>query len=467
MRWYCGQAGHSKRRAPALCPTLRIYNISQLDQVVNKDKFGNAHTPGLPYAHGKLLTSTQDDITKLRTSWLLMRQRIAERGRDAVFNLTGLERSFRFQSDDLDLLDDELAPALQMEQLQALALDHLGGTCGEHDIAVMNRQTGALLASTLVLAHPGDTVVGVSPSYSHPCVSRAVARAGAQFIDVVGSDELEQALARSQKVSLVILTRLAVSYEILSIDEIRRIVNLAKQAGASVLVDDAGGARVGPAIFAQPRALELDVDVAATGLDKYGTVGPRLGLLGGRAELVDRIRVCAIELGLEARPMLYPAVVQSLAQYRPERVRELVATTKNVAHELKTILGDRLSETPVIAKLRGEDILELAMARAHITKPPIVPYEATAALAMLLLRDHGILTVHFAGLPPGTSALLIKFLPPETIARFGGPKKFAQAIDISLNNLAHMIGDAGQLRQLLLGTPAPVVRAEMAIDSGV
>jgi L-seryl-tRNA(Ser) seleniumtransferase len=78
---------------------------------------------------------------------------------------------------------------------------------------------------------------------------------------------------------------------------------------------------------------------------------------------------------------------------------------------------------------------------------------------MLLLRDYGILTVHFAGLPPGTSALLIKFLPPETVARFGGPQKFAQAIDSSLHNLAHIIDDTDQLRQLILGTPLPVTRA--------
>ena len=56
----------------------------------------------------------------------------------------------------------------------------------------------------------------------------------------------------------------------------------------------------------QPRTLELGVDVGATGLDKYGVSGPRLGLLGGRRDLVDAIRARAIELGLEARPLLSP-----------------------------------------------------------------------------------------------------------------------------------------------------------------
>ncbi|MEE8212493.1 MAG: hypothetical protein V3T85_11280, partial [Acidiferrobacterales bacterium] len=232
------------------------------------------------------------------------------------------------------------------------------------------------------------------------------------------------------------------------------IVALARRAKAKVLVDDAGGARVGPAVFGQPRALELGVDVVATGLDKYGTVGPRLGLLAGTRDIVQQIRVRAIEMGLEARPMLYPAVVRSLEQYDPARVRELVATTKDIVQELRSLLGDqRVAQTPVIGQLRGEDILDMAMERAQLSRPPIVPYEATAALAMLLLRDYGILTVHFAGLPPGTSALLIKFLPPETVEHFGGARKLAQAFNDALSTLSQMIDKPGELRELLLDEP--------------
>lgn len=426
---------------------------------MSKDQFGNEHAPDLPYARGKLITSTQDDIVKLRVAWDMIQRRVAEKGRDAVFNLSGLERSFHCEPEDLALLDDELAPALYGDRLTELGLQHLGGVPERHGIMLMNRQTAAVLAATLVMVKPGDTVIGVSPSYSHPCITRAAARAGASFIDTVGLDGFEKALAKADNVSLIVLTRLAVSYEILRADEIERIVALAKAANAKVLVDDAGGARVGPAVFDQPRALEFGVDVAATGLDKYGTVGPRLGLLGGNNALVDQIRVCAVELGLEARPMLYPAVVRSLEQYKPARVRELVATTKEVSCGLKALLGKRVHETPVIAQLRGEDILELAMERANLTTPTVVPYEATAALAMLLLRDHGILTVHFAGLPPGTSALLIKFLPPETVSRFGGAGKLAQAFDNVFDSLALIIDKPDELRQLLLGAPAPVTLA--------
>jgi L-seryl-tRNA(Ser) seleniumtransferase len=223
-----------------------------------------------------------------------------------------------------------------------------------------------------------------------------------------------------------------------------------RRLGVRLFVDDAGGARVGPAIFGQPKTLELGADAGATGLDKYGTTGPRLGLLAGRADLVGRIRARGIELGLEARPMLYPAVVRSLERYSPERVRDLVAATNELGDALEARLP-WVARTPVAVKLEGEDVLAEAARRAgvQVTQCHLVPYEATAALAMLLLRDHGILTVHFAALPPGTSALLLKFVPPELLARFGGAERFADAVDEALGELATLVTDEEALRRLL------------------
>lgn len=415
------------------------------------DRFGNPHAPGLPYARGSILASTQDDLRKLQHARTIIERIVRDRGQDAVFNFTGLERSFPLEPGDLAFTDDEIAPALFGERLRVAGLAHLGGVAGTHDVALFNRLTAATVATHLTLVNPGDVVVGVSPSYSHPTVVRAAAHAGARFVDTRGAAELAAALAREPRVALVALTRLAVTYDILPAGELSTIVTLAHDKGAMVYVDDAGGARVGPAVFAQPRTLELGVDVGATGLDKYGTVGPRLGLLGGRKDLVARIRARAIELGLEARPMLYPAAVRSLEQYDPARVRTLVESTRQVAKALRSVLGDRLYETPVTAQLRGEDALDVALEQAGLTTTSVVPCEATAALAMLLLEDHGIVTVHFAGLPPGTSSLLFKFMPPETVARFGGPDAFARAVAASVGKLGSVVADPVRLRDLLLG----------------
>jgi L-seryl-tRNA(Ser) seleniumtransferase len=378
------------------------------------------------YVAGEILADTEDHLAKLRAAWRI----IAER---EIFDFTGLERGLVLP-EDVGVLDDEVAPALYGERLTALALDHLGGDAERHDVFVANRTTAGLVAAMQVLVRPGARVVGISPSYTHPAAVRAVRLAGGDFEEGGPADSAD----------LLLLTRLAVTYDAIAADEIERAVG----SGVPVFVDDAGGARVGPALLGQSKMLELGVVAGVTGLDKYGTTGPRLGLLGGGRELVQRIRARAVELGLEARPMLYPAVVHSLEQYRPERVRELVATTNRIGEALAARLGDWVERTPVAVRLQGEDILGEAMRRAGAASV-LAPIEATAALAMLLLRNHGILTVHFAALPPGTSALLLKFVQPETLERFGGAEAFAAAVDASLDELAGLLDSPAELYELL------------------
>jgi L-seryl-tRNA(Ser) seleniumtransferase len=380
----------------------------------------------MAYAAGEILADTEDHLAKLRVAWRI----IAER---EVFDFTGLERGLVLPK-DVGVLDDEIAPAVYGDRLSELALDHLGGDADTHDVFVANRTTAALVAAMQVLVRSGDRVVGVSPSYTHPAAVRAVRLAGGDFEE---GGALEGA-------ALVLLTRLAVTYEALALDEIEGAV----ASGVPVFVDDAGGARVGPAVLGQPKMLELNVVAGVTGLDKYGTTGPRLGLLGGKRKLVQRIRARAVELGLEARPMLYPAVVHSLERYRPERVRELVATTNLLGDALSARVGDWIERTPVAVRLQGEDVLADAMRRGAV-ESSLAPIEATAALAMLLLRDHGILTVHFAALPPGTSALLLKFVQPETLERFGGAEAFVAAVDAALDELASLLASPAELRALL------------------
>ncbi|GAA3567373.1 hypothetical protein GCM10022419_055180 [Nonomuraea rosea] len=432
---------------------------------------------GLPYAAGAFLTDTEAHLRKLAEAWRHIRHRQAAGAE--LHNVSGLERGLPLPDPASGLLDDEWSGALHGERVRELGLAHLGGTADRHDIMVTNRLTAALFAAMQVTVRPGDTVIGVSPAYSHPAIVRAVRDAGGHFVDTVGVAGFEAALRAHPGASVVTLTRLAVTYDILGADDLRHVVDLAHAHGAVVVVDDAGGARVGPAVAGQPRTLELGADLGATGLDKYGVIGPRVGLLGGRADLVARVRARCYELGTECRPVLYPAVANCLESYRPERVRELVGSTRRVGAALRARLGDALvEETPFITRIPGEAIAAELSRRAAaepsggsggessgrvgdgLSRPvggrpvTVAPIEATALLAMAMLRDRGLLTVHFAGLPPGTSALLIKFLPPETIGLLGGPDAFAAAVDGSLTRAASALADEDAVRHLLFGPPA-------------
>jgi L-seryl-tRNA(Ser) seleniumtransferase len=67
---------------------------------------------------------------------------------------------------------------------------------------------------------------------------------------------------------------------------------------------------------------------------------------------------------------------------------------------------------------------------------------------MLLLWDYRMLMVHFVGVPPGTAHLLIKFVPPEMLERFGGARKYAEAVDSSLTRLGGLLRESENLREL-------------------
>ena len=55
------------------------------------DSYGNEHAPGLPYARGEILTSTEDDFRKLQEAWRHVAGHVDRGGPDAVFNFSGLE----------------------------------------------------------------------------------------------------------------------------------------------------------------------------------------------------------------------------------------------------------------------------------------------------------------------------------------------------------------------------------------
>jgi L-seryl-tRNA(Ser) seleniumtransferase len=311
---------------------------------------------------GKILAGTEDDFAKLEVAWSWIRRRSP----GSIHIFTGLEHSLPMAADELEFADDEISPALYFERLKELTFRYLGGSPDLHDIAVFNRLTGATMGTHRTLVKPGEVVIGVSESHSHLSVVRAAEHTGARFIDTAGLAAFRDAMAVQRSVALVVLTRLAVTYDLMPLAAIRTIVQLAHDKGALVYMDDAGGARVGPAAFEQPRMLELGVDIGATGLDKYGTKGPRLGLLAGRKDLVAKIRAKGFEFGMEARQMLYPAVVRTLEQYDPDRVRALIQATKQIGEELRLLLGNRLRETPTTVRLPADDILEIAMDRAEL-----------------------------------------------------------------------------------------------------
>jgi len=422
------------------------------------DRYGNEVAEGLPYARGDLIRHTPDDVNKVKRAEMLARKRI-EAGLP-VYNFTGLERNMTqlIQKEDIANLDDCWAPALNGPRMQELAMDHLGGDPVVHSTAVISRQTAAIHCSMMVLLEPGDLCIGVSPTYTHPCVIRAVKLAGGRFIEGTGYDEFAELMEQHKdEVKVVNITRLAVSYDILDEESMRKIVQLARKMNCKIFLDDAGGGRVGPAFYSQSKMLEYGPDLGSTGLDKYGTLGPRVGLLGGKSELVAEAWSRAIEFGCECRQMLYPAIQQTLEQYDDSLVKKLVSTTMDVGSELSKLLDQpgkvRVQNNGLIAQLKGEDLMEVMLERAHLPLETnshlIVPFEATAMLAVALMERHGVYSVNLAAIPSGTTSLMIKFVPEVTLNKFGGAGAFAAAVDDCITHVSTLLTDKEAMLNLL------------------
>src|SRR5215470_12490783 len=210
-----------------LCSSSNVQDRIALEESMSTDHFGNVYAPGLPYARGQILTSTEDDFRKFQEAWRHIAARVRTGGPEAIYNFSGLEHGLPLSPDELPIANDFVAPALYFDQFKQAALEHFGGSPEQHDVALFNRLTGATYATHLTLVKPGDIVIGVSASYSHPSVVRAVAQAGGKLIDTPGVEAFTEAMDRESGVSLVVLTRLAVTYEILSVKDIERAVRLA------------------------------------------------------------------------------------------------------------------------------------------------------------------------------------------------------------------------------------------------
>ena len=148
---------------------------------MSTDRFGNTYAPGLPYARGHILPGTEDDFRKFQEAWRHIAIRVRTGGPDAIFNFSGLEHGLPLSPDELPIADDFIAPALYFDQFKQAALDHLGGSPEQHDVALFNRLTGATYATHLTLVQPGDVVILASDgihSISHAEIAKVVAAAG-------------------------------------------------------------------------------------------------------------------------------------------------------------------------------------------------------------------------------------------------------------------------------------------------
>ena len=417
-----------------------------------QDRFGNPIDPSVGYARGRFLSSSAAEIRRLRHAQTVAAQVVAARGIDAIGIFTGNPRYFPLKPDDLATYCEEwVGPGLFAGDLAQIAIQHFGG--GE-TVAVTNRTSAGLVAAVLALAD-SRPVVSVVPDgdRSHASVVRGCTLAGVDLIELDSSADPAPALGQHAS-ALVVITTVTSSLARMTDDQTRRAIAAAKAAGATVLMDEAYGARLRPVLHGGALSLTMGADFAITNADKAGLSGPRAGILCGATEPVLATLAKASELGQEARAPIAAGAMRSLQAFDPEDLRTEARDGGSIADALSATWGEGIVHRSDLGPmLEEQDVLARVLEHAGLRKTDIVPAEVTAAIGMILLRDHGVLTVNTHGAPGGRVSLRLK-PTAGALAAVGGQGALVCALDEAVAQVSDRLGDDTWFTATLFGETA-------------
>lgn len=351
-----------------------------------------------------LIKNSLDEMEKREISLKVIKSIIEKKGRDCLYDLTGLSGGFLATQEELDLLETYIGPAIFEEKLQVLGKNHLGG----EKIFAVNRTSSGILATILSIVEKDSFVVHFLPEFpAHPSIPRSCALVGANYLEF---DDIDKFISIfPDNVSLVIITGSTMDHKILDEEYFKKVIDLAKEKNISVLVDDASGARLRTAIFSQKKATELGADLVVTSTDKLMN-GPRGGLMAGKKDLINQIKTKAHQFGLEAQPPSILAMVKGLENYNENDLKKSL----NKKDELMELLANdfKMFEKTPTGVMVSEDNLKNEIIN-HFKKDNTHDYgkildkfsnkDLCFIWAMLLLKEEGIVTIPAVSMP-GASA---------------------------------------------------------------
>ena len=422
-----------------------------------QDRFGNSLDPAVGYARGTHITGSLDEFRRRTHGLNIVREAFKSGGREKLYNFTGHRRDFLANANDLDhdLAEEWIGTPVIEERFDQFAQVHFGANKGA-GVALFNRSAAGIVSTILSIASKEDRILAIAPNArTHPSIRRGASLAGAELVELNPDKGLKQSHFKGSV--MTILTRVTSELDILSPNQVQLVIGMAKEAGSIVFVDDAYGARVGPALLKHKKTLALGVDFGITSCDKAGLCGPRAGLMVGRKDLVDRAVARASELGLEARGPLILGVLRSLELYKPETLRGDSIVAREIAQGLKERFGPEyvhdLCMGPTISE---EDIMTIALDGKNdcAVDYNLVPAEASCILGMLLLEDHGIITSNVAERPGARVSLRLRPTAIE-VERFGGPARVVDAVESAFGKLRMLIGDDQAVNMKIFGTTTP------------
>ena len=351
-----------------------------------------------------IVNNSLDEVKKRESALKIIKEIIKDNGRDSLYDVTGLSGGFIANDDELDLLETYVGPAIFEDELQIVGKEHLGG----EKVLAVNRTSSGILASILALVNEGDHVSHFLAEFpAHPSIPRSCAIVGASYDEFVDIDKF----TIPENTSLVVVTGSTMDHKVIDEELFKKVIDMAHEKDIPVLVDDASGARLRTAVFNQAKATELGADLVVTSTDKL-MPGPRGGLMAGRKELIDEIKVKANQFGLEAQPPLILAMVNGIKNYTEENLVKAISR-KEEFYELLSEKYEMFEKTPT-GVMVSEDSLKNQLEKLNVGTE-LSKKDCCFLWAMVLLKDFGIITIPAVGMPGASATIRIDLSTQDVI----------------------------------------------------
>ena len=351
-----------------------------------------------------IVNNSLDEVKKRESSLKIIKSIIENEGRDSLYDVTGLSGGFIASDEELNLLETYVGPAIFEDELQIVGHKHLGG----EKVLAVNRTSSGILASILALVEEGSHVSHFLAEFpAHPSIPRSCAIVGASYDEFIDIDKF----TIPENTSLVVVTGSTMDHKVIDEELFKKVIDMAHEKDIPVLVDDASGARLRTAVFNQAKATELGADLVVTSTDKL-MPGPRGGLMAGRKDLIDEIKVKANQFGLEAQPPLILAMVNGIRNYTEENLVKAMSR-KEEFFDLLSEKYEMFEKTPT-GVMVSEDSLKNQLDKLNV-KTELSKKDCCFLWAMVLLKDFGIITIPAVGMPGASATIRIDLSTHDVI----------------------------------------------------
>ena len=380
-----------------------------------------------------IINNSLDEVKKREKALSIIRDIVENKGRDFLFDLTGLSGGFIASPSELNLLETYVGPAIFEDALQEVGIEHMGG----EKVLPLNRTSSGILATILALVKKDTNVVHyLAKLPAHPSIPRSCNLVGANYFETDVFDEF----TIPENTSLVVVTGSTMDLQVIDEDEFIKVIEMAHDRGIPVMVDDASGARLRTVVFNQKRACDLGADIAITSTDKL-MPGPRGGLMAGKADFIDKIKVKVNQFGLEAQPPLVLAMMNGIKNFNCENLIKSF-DRKEKLFDILNQKFDSFEKTPNGVMISPEGLA------SEITVPhDLSDNDLAFVFSFILLRDYGIITIPSVGMP-GASAT-IRFDLSTNDAFNLDLDDLAQKISSSFDKLVSVVQDEDECRKII------------------